>query len=121
MKYYLIAPAKTFHSSDNLLTYSSETLLKIGQIVEIPLGRQSTIGIVVKNTTQQNNNKNINITKSEQKQVVKKEPKINSFIWPIKGNVISSFGSKSNGLYNDGINISAPKGTDFRACEDGRY
>ena len=51
MKYYLIAPAKTFHSSDNLLTYSSETLLKIGQIVEIPLGRQSTIGIVVKNTT----------------------------------------------------------------------
>lgn len=28
MKYYLIAPAKTFHSSDNLLTYSSETPLK---------------------------------------------------------------------------------------------
>ena len=52
MKYYLIAPAKTFHSSDNLLTYSTETPLKIGQIVEIPLGRQSTIGIVVKNTTQ---------------------------------------------------------------------
>lgn len=52
MKYYLIAPAKTFHSSDNLLTYSSATPLKIGQIVEIPLGRQSTIGIVVKNTTQ---------------------------------------------------------------------
>lgn len=52
MKYYLIAPAKTFHSSDNLLTYSSETPLKIGQIVAIPLGRQSTIGIVVKNTTQ---------------------------------------------------------------------
>lgn len=52
MKYYLIAPAKTFHSSDNLLTYSSETPLEIDQIVEIPLGRQSTIGIVVKNTTQ---------------------------------------------------------------------
>ena len=52
MKYYLIAPAKTFHSSDNLLTYSSETPLKNGQIVEIPLGHQSTIGIVVKNTTQ---------------------------------------------------------------------
>ncbi len=52
MKYYLIAPAKTFHSSDNLLTYSSETPLKIGQIVEVPLGRQNTIGIVVKNTTQ---------------------------------------------------------------------
>ena len=52
MKYYLIAPAKTFHSSDNLLTYASENPLKIGQIVQIPLGKQKTIGIVVKNTTQ---------------------------------------------------------------------
>ena len=52
MKYYLIAPAKTFHSSDNLLTYSSETPLKTGQNVETPLDRQSTIEIIVKNTTQ---------------------------------------------------------------------
>lgn len=52
MKYYLIAPAKTFHSSDNLLTYSSEKPLKNGQIVIIPLGKQSTVGIVVKNTTE---------------------------------------------------------------------
>ena len=92
-------------------------VVKIGQKIKINTDEPK---VVIKNTTQQNNNnKNINITKSEQKQVVKKEPKVNSFIWPIKGNVISSFGSKSNGLYNDGINISAPKGTDFRACEDG--
>ena len=51
MNYYLIAPAKTFHDTDNTLTYASENPLKIGQIVEIPLGKQKTVGIVVKNTT----------------------------------------------------------------------
>ncbi len=51
MNYYLIAPAKTFHDTDNTLTYASETTLQIGQIVEIPLGKQKTVGVVVKNTT----------------------------------------------------------------------
>ena len=46
MNYYLIAPAKTFHSSDNLLTYASDIPLQPGHVVEIPLGRQTTVGIV---------------------------------------------------------------------------
>ena len=46
MNYYLIAPAKTFHNSDNTLTYASAEPLKIGHIVEIPLGKNTTIGIV---------------------------------------------------------------------------
>lgn len=50
MNYYLIAPAKSFHQSENLLTYESETPLQIGHIVEIPLGRQNAIGVVVKKT-----------------------------------------------------------------------
>ncbi len=52
MNYYLIAPAKTFHDTDNTLTYAAENPLKIGQIVEIPLGKQKTVGIVVKKTTE---------------------------------------------------------------------
>ena len=52
MSYYLIAPAKTFHSSDNLLTYASETPLCPGQIVEIPLGKKTAIGIVSSETSQ---------------------------------------------------------------------
>lgn len=51
MHYYLVAPAKTFHETDNLLTYASDSPLKIGHLVEISLGRQTTYGIVVKNTT----------------------------------------------------------------------
>ena len=51
MNYYLIAPAKTFHQNDRTLTYASEKSLLPGHIVEIPLGKQSTIGIVSSQTS----------------------------------------------------------------------
>ena len=41
------------------------------------------------------------------------------FIWPVKGRVVSGFGGKAKGLYNDGINIAAPRGTPVRAAENG--
>ena len=45
--------------------------------------------------------------------------KNNKFIWPIKGKVISSFGQKPGGLYNDGINIKASNSAPVKAVEDG--
>ncbi len=51
MNYYLIAPAKSFHQSENLLTYESEEKLQPGHIVEVPFGKQSAIGIVVRNSS----------------------------------------------------------------------
>lgn len=41
------------------------------------------------------------------------------FLWPVRGRVVSGYGSRSNGLYNDGIDISAPEGTAVRASENG--
>lgn len=41
------------------------------------------------------------------------------FIWPVKGQVISSYGPKTGGLYNDGINIAAPRGTPVKAASGG--
>lgn len=41
------------------------------------------------------------------------------FMWPVEGQVISTYGSKADGLHNDGINIKAPKGTPVRAAENG--
>ena len=55
----------------------------------------------------------------QQKQSQQKNSNTISFAWPVKGEIISSFGNKANGLYNDGINISAANGTDFKATEDG--
>ena len=47
MNYYLIAPAQTFHNTDSLLTYESEQKLNVGQIVTIPLGKKTALGIVM--------------------------------------------------------------------------
>jgi len=43
----------------------------------------------------------------------------NGFVWPVEGRVVSSFGSKTGGRHNDGLNIAAPKGTPVRAAENG--
>lgn len=41
------------------------------------------------------------------------------FVWPVRGRIISSFGAKSKGLHNDGINIAAARGTPVKAAENG--
>ena len=43
----------------------------------------------------------------------------NGFVWPVEGRVVSSFGSKTGGRHNDGVNIAAPKGAPVRAAENG--
>ncbi len=45
--------------------------------------------------------------------------KNNRFAWPIKGAIISKFGAKPGGLYNDGVNIKAKSGDNVKATEDG--
>lgn len=41
------------------------------------------------------------------------------FSWPVRGKVLSHFGAKAGGLYNDGINISAAFDSPVRAAENG--
>lgn len=41
------------------------------------------------------------------------------FDWPVSGKVISGFGARGNGLYNEGINIAVPVGTSVRAASGG--
>jgi hypothetical protein len=42
-----------------------------------------------------------------------------TFRWPVRGKVISSYGAKTNGKTNDGINLPVPEGTPVRAAKDG--
>ena len=37
--------------------------------------------------------------------------------WPVRGKIISSYGSKPNGLKNEGINIAVPEGASVRAAK----
>ena len=41
------------------------------------------------------------------------------FSWPVQGKVLSHYGAKSDGLFNDGINIAAARGTAVKAAENG--
>ena len=41
------------------------------------------------------------------------------FSWPVRGKILSHYGAKSGGLFNDGINIGASRGTAVKAAENG--
>jgi len=45
--------------------------------------------------------------------------KARGFDWPARGTIISRFGPKKGGLYNDGINIRAAEGTSVFASDNG--
>ena len=42
-----------------------------------------------------------------------------SMRWPARGKIISGFGSKPNGMKNEGLNIAMPEGTNVQAAEGG--
>jgi murein DD-endopeptidase MepM/ murein hydrolase activator NlpD len=65
-------------------------------------------------------------TKLEDASVVEAAVKANeatgalpTFRWPVRGKVITSYGAKTNGKANDGINLAVPEGTPVKAAEDG--
>ena len=41
------------------------------------------------------------------------------FSWPVQGKILSAYGAKGDGLFNDGINIAAARGTAVGAAENG--
>ena len=41
------------------------------------------------------------------------------FTWPVRGKILSNYGAKNGGLFNDGINIAANAGTMVAAAENG--
>ena len=68
------------------------------------------------------------VVKNEPKKISsdpqKQLPKITArssakFSWPVRGKILSQYGAKNGGLFNDGINISAPMGTSVKAAENG--
>jgi murein DD-endopeptidase MepM/ murein hydrolase activator NlpD len=42
-----------------------------------------------------------------------------AFLWPVRGHVLASYGSRTDGTHNDGINIAAPKGAAVQAADAG--
>jgi murein DD-endopeptidase MepM/ murein hydrolase activator NlpD len=67
-------------------------------------------------------NKSINNSEVK-KQLSKNNNKVlsnSSYLWPVKGSILSKYGLLAKGLRNDGINISANKGDPVFAAESGK-
>lgn len=107
----------------SLNNINSPYIITEGQIIRLPSQAGST--------EQQNNKYGTSVTVNSRKTANKPPAKISKytsptpkrssgkFASPLKGKIISSYGAKQNGLHNDGINISAPKGTPVRSAENG--
>ncbi|MBD5400351.1 peptidoglycan DD-metalloendopeptidase family protein [bacterium] len=82
-----------------------------------------------KKETKKQETKKPKATQTQKKEKISSDPKkklpaiaarsSSKFSWPVRGKILSSFGSKPNGLVNDGINIAASRGTNVRAAENG--
>lgn len=91
---------------------------------EINKNNNSTDSKTAQNIINPNKNEivetKLSINKPIDKDALKKiTNKTNRFSWPVRGEVISKFGPKSAGLYNDGINIKALEGQTVGSSEDG--
>ena len=76
------------------------------------------------NKKAETNKKQGETKKTENKKQVKKLPAIaarssSKFSWPVRGKILSNYGAKTKGLFNDGINIGASRGTAVAAAENG--
>lgn len=101
---------------------------KVGSTV---VAKNTTVKTTEKKPVEKKSVKVVENKKTEKQQVkrissdpTKKLPKITKrssakFSWPVRGKILSNYGAKSNGLFNDGINISATRGTAVKAAENG--
>lgn len=87
----------------------------VGQKVRISKVNNNAIAPVPENRVSRQ------VVKSESNEgfIEKTLDRLNHFSWPLKGEVVSKFGPKTGGLYNDGINIKAKEGEAVKASEDG--
>ena len=111
--------------------------LRVGQKIRVPNLEQAMVAkdVVVENKVKQESvqkeqtqsKTEVKTAKAEKKissDPSKKLPKINArssskFSWPVRGKILSAYGAKNNGLFNDGVNIAATKGTSVVAAENG--
>jgi len=91
--------------------------IRIGQILRLPKNRQVASNQYSK---LRGTPKTSKTRRSKKVPELRAPPRTSSrFLWPVRGKIISRFGKKKGGLYNDGLNIAAAAGSPVRAAENG--
>ena len=103
--------------------------IRIGQKLQVPDERAGRVGRFVRHDPiakaseagpAQSQTKKRSGQKPGKRAALPAAPRrVGRFQVPVQGRVISNFGTKPNGLHNDGINIAARKGTPIKAAENG--
>tara|TARA_B100000519_G_scaffold189226_1_gene187494 strand:- start:216 stop:1091 length:876 start_codon:yes stop_codon:yes gene_type:complete len=123
-KVHIVKKGHTLYDIANCYEVSISDLMKINQLKnndKIYLGDKLFIPLYDNtNQTNCNNITKVTITKEVNKTKEKKKNNNYSYMWPVKGKIISKFGLLAKGLRNDGINISADIGNPVLAIESGK-
>jgi len=116
-----VSPRQTTHVTQSPVPIPVSNPLRISksssvQTASIPVPRPKPTSVVTATkklpVISQKSNKPIYISKPA--------PRSSSqFRWPVKGRIISQYGTKPNGVKNDGINVAVPHGTSVKAAENG--
>jgi len=109
---------------DNVQVRSSKEIQQIKASTPTKKAAEKTAKI-----TPTTNNKTTKTTKTTQNTKISSDPKkqlpkisarsASKFSWPVRGKILSQYGAKNKGLFNDGINIGAAQGTAVKAAENG--
>ena len=122
---FILIPGQTLKvpkiSQPNYIVNKKETIKVIDKNKMTKIVYTPKIGTQKENTYIKESKKEVKKISSDPRQ---KLPTIasrssNLFSWPLRGKVLSAFGIKSNGLFNDGINISGNIGTKVSSSENG--
>ena len=123
-KVHIVKKGHTLYDIANCYEVSISDIMKINQLNnndKIYLGDKLLIPLYDNtNQTNCNNITKVTITKEVNKTSEKKKNNNYSYMWPVKGKIISKFGLLAKGLRNDGINISADIGNPVLAIESGK-
>ena len=96
-------------------------IIRIGQLINIPGVEKTVSAESVEKTEKVTRSAESPSTVKRIVEAIRRPPNSSGkgFSWPVRGKVVSSFGSKSEGLRNDGINILAPRGSPVKAADNG--
>ena len=123
-KVHIVKKGHTLYDIANCYEVSISDIMKINELKnndKIYLGDKLFIPLYDNtNQTNCNNITKVTITKEVNKTTEKKKNNNYSYMWPVKGKIISKFGLLAKGLRNDGINISADIGNPVLAIESGK-
>ena len=123
-KVHIVKKGHTLYDIANCYEVSISDIMKINQLKnndKIYSGDKLFIPLYDNtNQTNCNNITKVAITKEVNKTTEKKKNNNYSYMWPVKGKIISKFGLLAKGLRNDGINISADIGNPVLAIESGK-